>query len=153
MCKIVWQFSYQEAFGAIWSGNVNVYAFFAYIEIEFLLILFYPVFKGFARFFKRIIIIDNTKMRAQIKREIEEQRLEREDAERLAKEFSGAFSFGIYSPLPIKEDEKLDKEMYRDVFNMLSKAVSKLSWSSNSLERLKSLDKLKIILTVEYNLG
>ena len=88
-----------------------------------------------------------------IKREIEEQRLEREDAERLAKKFSGAFSLGIYSPLPIKEDGKLDNEMCLDAFNLLKKAISKFSWSFNDLERLKSLEKPKIILTVEYNLS
>ena len=89
----------------------------------------------------------------QIKREIKEQRLEREDAERLAKKFSNAISFRIYGPLPIKEDEKLDNEMCQDAFNLLRKVAPKFSWSPNNLERLKSLEKPKIILTIEYNLG
>lgn len=88
----------------------------------------------------------------EIMREIEGQRLEREDAERLAKNFSDAFSFRIYGPLPIREDEELDNEMCRDAFNLLRKAVSKFSWSPKDLEMLKSLEKPKIILTIEYNL-
>jgi len=82
--------------------------------------------------------------------EATEKMIMREALER----FNQAFSFRIYSPVPIREDTELDKELYLLSLWMLTRAIAK-KLSLETIEDVKKLlqsDNAKIILNIQLDM-